>query len=63
MDDDPYLVAVEQYLYWRELGFSNDAMVRAVCLEPLNFQRNDAEATIQMLAHAYRMMMARRGAA
>jgi hypothetical protein len=28
--DDPYVCAIEQFLYWRRLGLSHDEMLEAV---------------------------------
>ena len=52
-DDDPYLIAVEQYLYWRELGLSHEEMLAAVEIAPPPHLKQ-AETVIRWLAFAYR---------
>jgi hypothetical protein len=58
---DSYKLAVEQYVYWRELGLSHEQMLAAVEIYPP--QRHlDAETVVRALAHAHRQLGRRRAA-
>jgi hypothetical protein len=58
---DSYVLAIEQYIYWRELGLSHRQMLEAVEIYPP--QRHlDAETVVRALAHAHRQL-GRRSAA
>jgi hypothetical protein len=62
VDDDPSAVALEQYLYWRELGLSHDAMLEAIGIVPRWQDQLSSDQTIDALAAAYRRLQ-QRGAA
>lgn len=61
-EPESYEVAVEQYVYWRELGLSHDEMLRAVGIRPSWQGPLSSAAMIEALAAAYRMLIAERAA-
>jgi hypothetical protein len=58
---DSYVLAIEQYVYWRELGLSHRQMLEAVEIVPPH-RHLDAETVVRALAHAHRQL-GRRSAA
>jgi hypothetical protein len=57
---DSYVLAIEQYVYWRELGLTHEQMLAAVGIKTgLPFS---AETVVRALAHAHRQLGRRRAA-
>ena len=58
-DVDSYEIAVEQYVYWRELGLTQAEMLASVGVSaPPAAIRLDAETVVRFLARAHRAMVA-----
>ena len=55
-DDDPYTLAVEQFVWWATQGLSNAAMLAAVGLDSRGADDDD---TIEALAAAHRQLQRR----
>jgi hypothetical protein len=58
---DSHKLAIEQYVYWRELGLSHRQMLEAVEINP-GPRHLDAETVVRALAHAHRQLGRRRAA-
>lgn len=59
-DPDSYELAIEQYVYWRELGLSHREMLQAVGID--HPHALDAETVVRCLAYAHRQLKLRRAA-
>jgi hypothetical protein len=59
-DPDSYELAIEQYVYWRELGLSHRDMLQAVGID--HPHALGAETVVRCLAHAHRQLKLRRAA-
>ena len=60
-DPDSYELAIEQYVYWRELGLSNRDMLDAVGIIGGPREVN-AENTVRGMAYAHRQLKRARAA-
>jgi hypothetical protein len=59
---DSYVLAIEQYVYWRELGLTHRQMLEAVDIINPRPHQLDAETVVRALAHAHRQLGRRRAA-
>jgi hypothetical protein len=62
VDPDSYELAIEQYVYWRELGLSHGDMLQAVGIDHPLRHALDAETVVRSLAYAHRRLKRARAA-